>query len=475
MKTLNQIVERGLITVFALCFSFVSLYIPNYFIKPAVVEAGGLGGGSTEPTQILNNIELVGVNAFTSISAAADSITSAMTTNQWIKDNVLDGIGWQLAKGILSQMTSSIVNWINSGFKGSPAFVQDISNYLLEVGDNTIGQYLEELGGPMSFICSPFKLDVRLALAVEYDQVRDVKNSHQASSCTLTGALSNIEGFMNRTENFVDAGGWDAWFKITANPDTYTPYGSILATKATANARLTNARGENLVQLNWGDGFLSSKICETVHGAGTSRDDCFISTPGKVISEALTFQLSTGPRTLIEADEINEVVSALFGQLTKQVITGAAGLLGLSGGTGYTYSGVPFTSQLTNNTFTANPEKARQLMEDSRTIEVNYKVLAAYYEPLLNDYSELLSNNAGRRATAKEAADKIPALETAILKNIFDLDQLIARFDNIPATVSAEEKNQLIQNILNDYLALSRLHTQPEVDAQELSWKGMLR
>jgi len=55
-----------------------------------------------------------------------------------------------------------------------------------------------------------------------------------------------------------------------------------------------------------------------------------------VISEALTFQLSTGPRALIEADEINELIGALINQLMLKAMQGVAGLLGLSAGTGYT-------------------------------------------------------------------------------------------------------------------------------------------
>ncbi|MEZ4194888.1 MAG: hypothetical protein R3B53_00610 [Candidatus Paceibacterota bacterium] len=475
MNTLNKIIERGLITIFALCFSFVSLYIPNYFSKPEVVEAGLAGGGATEVTQILNNIELLGVNAWTSISATADTITSAMTSNQWIKDNVLDGIGWSLAKGILSTMTSSIVNWINSGFKGSPTFVQDISNYLLEAGDKAIGQYLEQLGGPMSFICSPFKLDVRLAVAIEYDQVRDVKTAQPASTCSLTGVMRNLEGFVNGTENFVDAGGWDAWFRITSNPSTYTPYGSVLAAKAGANARIINARGEEIKLLDFGDGFLSSKICETVHGAGTSRDNCFVSTPGKVISEALTFQLSTGPRTLIEADEINEIVGALFGQLTKQVITGAAGLLGLSGGTGYTYSGVPLTTQVAASGFTSDPSQLNTLLTEARSREVDLRLLTFVYAPQLEDYSENISNNSGRRASAETALDEITTLQTTTLNNIATLDGLISRFNNIPPPASDEEKGALLQGIANDYFALSKLHTKAEVDSYERYWQGLLR
>ena len=93
------------------------------------------------------------------------------------------------------------------------------------------------------------------------------------------------------------------WLTVTSNPQN-TPYGAYLAAEASLNVRLKNAAGQEIEIASWGDGFLSKKICEGIEGT-SGRGDCRISTPGKVVSEALTFQLSTGPRALIEADEIN--------------------------------------------------------------------------------------------------------------------------------------------------------------------------
>lgn len=468
MNLLHKIFEKSLIISFAICFSFVSLYTPNMFHKPQVAEAAAVAG-ALEPTQILNNIELLAINAFDSITAAATPVTAAMTSNNWLKDVGLDGIAWSLAKSILSSMTSSIVKWVNSGFKGSPAFVQDISKHLVEVADKAFGEYLSELDGPYSFVCAPFKLDVRLALAVEYDQKRG-KTGQSTASCSLTGVLANLEKFIDGTEDFTSAGGWDAWFKVTSNPTTYTPYGNLLSAQADASARLVNAKGEEVKLLEFGDGFLSSKICEVVHGPATSREDCFVSTPGKVINETLTASLKTGPDSLIAADEINEIISAVFSQLTQKAITGAAGLLGLSGGTGYTYSGIPFTEQITNSGFTSNPDKLLEYMNDSRNTELNYQVLAAFYEPLLRAYAADPSNRADRRDSALDAANTIPSLMITIANNIADLDALILRFTAMSPVVP-----ETMQEISNDYFALSNLHNQVTVDSQESIWKNLIK
>ena len=96
-------------------------------------------------------------------------------------------------------------------------------------------------------------------------------------------------------------------------------------------ARIVNAQGEELISFSANGGFGSAKICEFIEGEGTTVEDCFISTPGKIIQEQLTFELSTGQRTLIAVDEINEIINALLSQLAVQAISGAGGLLGLTG------------------------------------------------------------------------------------------------------------------------------------------------
>jgi len=297
---------------------FSSFAVP---VKKAEARSGAL---ATE----FSNLRISFLQTIGNVSSAA---TAGATTGNFLKENMLDGIGWAIAKQMVSAMTRSLVNWINSGFQGSPAFITDLNGFLLDALDSVAGEYISGLGGIGEFICSPFKLDVRAALSINYAQARSGMPSGP-TACTLTGIRDNIENFMQGT---VDS--MDQWISVTSNPQN-TPYGAYLEAEAKLNARLVNEAGQQIQIANWGDGFLSKKICEAVNGgtSGTSNGHCTITTPGKVISEALTFQLSTGPRSLIEADEINEIISALINQLTLKAMQSISGLLGLSGGTGYT-------------------------------------------------------------------------------------------------------------------------------------------
>jgi len=319
MKDIFKLIFNITITlIISSTLVFSSLAVP---IKD--VEAGGLGSGlATE----FSNIKISVLQTVGNVSAAA---TAGATTGTFLKENLLDGIGWAIAKQMVSSMTRSLINWINSGFQGKPAFIADFKGFLLNSLDSVAGEYIKSLGGIGNFICSPFKLDVQAALSINYAQARSGMPSGP-TACTLTGIKDNIQNFMQGTMS-----GWDQWFKVTSNTQN-TPYGAYLEAEAKLNARLVNEKGEQIQIANWGDGFLSKKICEGINGKKSPGGRCTITTPGKVISEALTFQLSTGPRALIEADEINELIGALINQLMLKAMQGVAGLLGLSAGTGYT-------------------------------------------------------------------------------------------------------------------------------------------
>ncbi len=330
---------KQLVSVFLAVIILSGLYTPLLH-KEATPRAeallAGLGNFSTEGTQLLQLIEDGVSSVQNTITAGASSIIAGNSVSIFGKEFVLDGILYAIGRTILKSMVASIVQWINSGFEGSPAFVTDLKGFLLQVADEAAGEFI--YGTDLDILCSPFQLDIRIALALQYETTKDFGKAR----CTLSGVIDNVDNFLNG--DFGD-GGWQGWFELTANPQN-TPAGAYLAAEAELGARIVNAEGRELKLLDFGDGFFSTTICEAVHGEDTSQENCFISTPGKVIEEALTFNLSIGQRSLINADEINEIISALFAQLAQKAITGAKGLLGLSQG-GFNSSGESYLNAMT--------------------------------------------------------------------------------------------------------------------------------
>jgi len=328
MDTFFEILKKSLVATIFVAFTLVATYIPQDWNEIETVHAGGggLGGGSTEFTQILNNTELLGVNIQDTLSAGYNLITSGATFNDYTKEFFLDAIAWYAAKTVVNLMVKDLVNWINSGFAGKPMFIQNLKKFLTDVADAAIGTYVAELGEATSFLCDPFKLDIRVAISMQYYQLDKV--NQPAPKCTLTGIINNIEGFTSGVQGSFSQGGWNDWFDITSRPAEYTPYGAVLAAQSGSTVRVLNTKAEAASKLEWGAGFLSGEICNTINAA-TGEQDCSITKPGKIIEEALSFNIDSERQSLITADEFNEVIAALISQLAKKALTGAAGLLGV--------------------------------------------------------------------------------------------------------------------------------------------------
>jgi hypothetical protein len=201
----------------------------------------GPGGRATLGMQITQQAELAVSAVKNTITAANTGITAGATTGLLNKE-LLDGVAWMVAKQLMSQMTQSLVNWINSGFQGSPAFITDLNGFLLDALDTAAGEYIKSLGGIGEFVCSPFQLDVQAALSINYQQARSgMPSGPTAPACKLSDIENNIEDFFTG----VSDGGWQEWLEVTSNPQN-TPYGAYLAAEAELDIRLKNEAGQEI-------------------------------------------------------------------------------------------------------------------------------------------------------------------------------------------------------------------------------------
>ena len=307
-------------------------------------------------------VEDVANTAQTTISAGANSVTSGATTASsisttmlQIKEYILDNAAFMLAKAALRQLTTSIVTWINSGFQGNPGFVANPAEFFKEIGNQAIGDMIMDQGS-LAFLCTPFSIDLRLQLAFKYSPFQ------KRISCTLTDVINNTTGALgNASINGFTAGdfaqgGWPAFVEMTTAPQNNL-YGAYVQADFELSARMSSLEERKSNELNQGRGFLSWRKCTTDPDAlaveaelddalsenptysgaeansqyAQERDDnCDIYTPGSVIAGVIDAN-TTGPlQELHLADEINEIVGALFSQLVKKTLT--AGLRGLSQG-----------------------------------------------------------------------------------------------------------------------------------------------
>jgi len=486
MDSFFNTLKKGLVAMMFIVVGFSMTYVPQLPTSQIKTVEAGPSGVATEFTQVANNALIAAGNAINTITAGAVSLN-------WIKENVLDGIGWAIAKRIVSGMVRSLINWVNSGFQGSPSFISDLKGFLLNIADEEFGRVISEMGELGSFICSPFRLDVQISLEMQYAQGRATGQS--APTCTLSGIVDNIEGFISG----IDPGnGLSDWLQITSTPQTYTPYGAVLNAEVAARARLINAEGQVLTEVNWGDGFLSQKICEGV-GGDSNGQQCSITKPGRVIADQLNKALGAGQDALIEADEINELIAALLGQLANKALTGVAGLLGLSGGTGYTESGYDgsYLDQLVDESDslladvssqdTTNPadalnassfkvvdgstiSEAEDLINEQTELQTQYRDLHLSYQKQLSDFitdeSEEQINGTstpGREQRIRDARNELSRINNRLddsISNVLTLENLAQQDPQAEITVElrgprltqsmvANESNRLSQFMRN--------------------------
>lgn len=378
MDRFFDILRKVLVGTVVTIFTFVVTYTPQQYNEIHVANAN--------------------LAVFDAANFGVNADTAVQTTIAAVKETSLDGIALIVAKTMISQILRSMVTWINSGFKGSPAFIQDLERFLLDVADEAAGEYIRTLGDIGSFICAPFRLDIQLALALKYQKAREGRD---IDSCTLSGVVDNVERFFNNQVDRRDF--WKQWVEVTSKPQTYTPYGQFMAAETELNNRIVNARGREIQIANWGEGFLSSEVCEAIEGpttaspAGTTtaaapanqKQRCVISTPGKVISEQINKALGAGQDSLVAADEINEVISALLGQIANQALTGAAGLLGLNVRSGGSAGGTgSYVDELVRDSYNQSGsflEQNYNQIKDKLEVQKDYNEMAVFYIPKLRE------------------------------------------------------------------------------------------
>lgn len=308
------------------------------------------------------------------LNYAINGVTANAAGSLAVKEYALDNIAWVVAKVALQSVVKSTVNWINSGFNGSPAFVTDLSNNLQQVGDAAANQFISQYTSSLS-INSPFKDAVGQAVLANYYLSTSRDGFFLQNPYTLNQVSPNDQAFL---AGDFSQGGFAAWLNASLYPQN-NPLGASELAKTALTGAVAGQQEQRKTELDWGRGFLSwrgdcnysqnsqtGQITNLSYGSVdlNSTDKCIsysIETPGSVIEGQLQKVFGSSVDQLVTADELNEVVGALIGQLVNQVF-GGGGLTGLSqqsaGGGGSYISQATSPTQYTQATNATNPSSA---------------------------------------------------------------------------------------------------------------------
>ena len=432
------------------------------------VAGGALGGCGSALTSMLG---LGGGGGSSGGGGGGMTGNAVPVTNSTIEQNTTklqsakctwDGVAWQLARVALHSLTQSVVSWVNSGFNGSPAFLTNPEAFFLDTADQMTGAFLAGTG-PLRNLCSPFSLDIHLALALNQTQRLD-----QRYTCTLSTIVKNVKGTIDGfAGGDFSQGGWPAFLSISTQPQN-NAYGAYLSAHSNLLAAIGAKQGTISTDLLQGHGFMSWKDCTNVPVSGSAdssvdpagelssgdsskpatKQVCTTETPGSTISGALDKQLGVGSDELNLTNSVNEIVSAVFSQLLSNVLK-----KGLASGHTQTYVNGISTDPALKTNFTklrnqaandakqaaASIVKALDLRNQAVTVVGN--VLVGY-----TSTQTCLASLITAASTSPSTASSLPYLQsqmTSMNAMMASSSATISRYQNlVDLATSAETKAQ---------------------------------
>ncbi len=240
------------------------------------------------------------------------------------KECVLDGVTKRMGEAASASIVSSNLRWMNTARNGSPQFVTDQDAERLAVADRARAEYLKKYN--LQNLCTPFQATIRKNAAIAY--MKTTRDPNSIYSCTLSTAdTGKMQNFL--AGNF-SAGGFTMFMETALNPQNQLFFASEMYEEASRRAE-ERAIGKLVEELSWGRGTLSvKKEVRTPTGTGEERVTQQIITPGFLIAEMITQSAGSGFRQLETADEIDQIMGALFSGITNQILTNVGGLQGIS-------------------------------------------------------------------------------------------------------------------------------------------------
>lgn len=208
----------------------------------------------------------------------------------------LDALAYCLLNSIISYIADATIEWINSGFEGSPMFVNDTQGFFQSVVDYELNNFMQELQDGL--LCEPITLDLQLALMKQA-----MRNGARDSRCGAGGA-SAINNLQTGRYSSADAN------KVLLNSGS-NPLTSYYNTTDSATLRLRGKR--NLIQLevDWGRGWLGVPDPENPNRRISL---------GTVTEQTVARRLGFAEDRLILAEKFDQVITALVNQLVKIAI-----------------------------------------------------------------------------------------------------------------------------------------------------------
>ncbi len=235
------------------------------------------------------------------------------------KESFWDAVAMGIVKIFLNRLTLNIVEWIRTGYDGRPTFLTEPEAFFQDVGNQATGVFINEMG-LNEVLCEPWKFGAMFGLVFQKPYLIKAK-------CTLLDAEVN---FQNMSQNFM-AAGWQGFLDITVKQEN-NPYGAFLQAKEEVAVRIGKEEIKQKEDLARGRGFFSIKTGGECIDFDVDLGECVkhapekTVTPGSYIADSVSFLGMSSVRQAELADELNESLSVIAGEMIMQAINPNRGL-----------------------------------------------------------------------------------------------------------------------------------------------------
>ncbi len=281
--------------------------------------------------------------------ASVELNTGTLVYKECVLREVVDAQKQAATAGFGQQATNNIL----TGRNGSPQFAQYQTKEMNQVGTNAMKTALQSIGGNLD---PNNKAAVEQGVAQGYSTV--TYNAQSMVACPYPGATT---AFTNSNSQF-------SWNNILAVGSPCNPLFAYVATNDLTNGYIAQEQNCLQNQWLWGGGFYS-----VTTGTGGPCEQQIV-TPSSLVNSSYSTIVNSGYNQLQSANDIGQMVGALFAGLSTQILSGTGG--GITG-LNQSFGGSPsylqqVVSQETQNLQSTVANAALANLEAALQVEQSY-------------------------------------------------------------------------------------------------------
>jgi len=285
---------------------------PAVTAKSATLSNDGIFGCQGQGARVANIGTLTAIGGvYVPVNDAAVTLNTGFLV---YKECILDGVARKIAESGTAELGRQALLSFNQGRGGNAQYVKNFETDLEPFRDTIVVNAVT--AAQSGRMCNAFKNRVATAYARNYYLA--TRNGAAAGACTFPGSDTDRQAMVGGSTVV----NWQS-FNTLARPEN-NELGSYYIFKEQNEAQLASFDANTREMLAWSNGVFP------LYDSTQDPLAMNVLTPGYIIAQSIGQITGSGYRQLETANEIDQVVSNLFGGLTTQLVSDTRGLAGLS-------------------------------------------------------------------------------------------------------------------------------------------------